>query len=103
MQQFSSLGIASYHHYRALNRRTRLGLGTCLAGAAALLLTAAPAEAQVAPDISTLRAPLHLGSERALASGAAVAEPQDLTIRIDDGTAVVTEDDYQHGVTLTNF
>lgn len=103
MQQFSGLGIASLHPYHARTRRARLGLGTCLASAAAaLLLTSAPVAAQTAPDMSTLRAPLHPVAARGDAATSA-AEPQDLTIRLDDGTEVVTGNDYEHGVTLTNF
>jgi outer membrane autotransporter protein len=104
LQQFSGLGIASLHPYHARTRRARLGLGTCLASAAAaaLLLTSVPVAAQTAPDMSTLRAPLHRLAARGDAATSAV-EPQDLTIRIDDGTEVVTGNDYEHGVTLTNF
>lgn len=102
LQQFSGFGIASHHQYRARSRRVGLGLGTCLAGAAAaLLVTGVPVAAQANPDISMLRAPLHKVEGASVET--AVADPEDLTIHLDEGVVLTTDDDYQHGVTLTNF
>ncbi|UNU44462.1 hypothetical protein EAO27_18415 [Sphingopyxis sp. YF1] len=101
MQHFKGLAAASRHHVTS-SHRVRLGLGTCLAGAAAaLLLGAAPARAENA-DISVLRAPLHRlpATQTARLAG---DEPQDLTLHLDPGTLVETDADYEHGITLTNF
>ena len=49
----------------------------------------------------TLRAPLLAASSHA--SSAVAAAPEDLTIRLDEGTHVETVDDYDHGISLTNF
>lgn len=102
MQQISGLGFALSHPHRTRGHRVRLALGTGLASAAAaLLLAPAAVEAHAVPDISALRAPLLAAPLSA--SSAVAAEPEDLTVRLDEGTNVETTEDYDHGISLTNF
>lgn len=101
LQQFSDPRIAST---RPVARRARLSLGTCLGGAAsALLLAAVPALAQDAAHMTAPRGTHHEMSGRAGAQTSPAAEPQDLTVHFDDDAAIVTQDDVERGITLTNF